>query len=55
MFPHRKIKKLNSTSPGEKTHKQSDHILIESRWHSNTLDLSGNLNVIRSLSGDYES
>jgi hypothetical protein len=29
MFPHRNIHKYNSTSPDGKTHKQTDHILVE--------------------------
>jgi hypothetical protein len=34
MLEHRNIFKYTSTSPDEKTHNQTDHVLIERRWHS---------------------
>jgi hypothetical protein len=39
MFPHRKIHKFTWTSPDGKKHNQTDHILIERRWHSSILDV----------------
>jgi hypothetical protein len=39
MFPHRHIHKYTCTSPYGKTHNQIGHILIESRRHSNVLDV----------------
>jgi hypothetical protein len=39
MFPHRNVRKYNWTSPDEKTHNQTDHILIDRRWNSNILDV----------------
>ena len=34
MFPQRDIHKYTWTSPDRKTHNQTDHILIDRRWHS---------------------
>jgi len=34
MFPHRNIHKFTWTCPDGKTHNQSDHMLIDRRWHS---------------------
>jgi hypothetical protein len=39
MFQHRNIRTLTLTSPDGKTHKQTDHILIDRRWHSCVLDV----------------
>ena len=39
MFPHRNLHKYTWTSPGGKTHNQTDNILIERRWHSSILDV----------------
>ena len=39
MFRHRNVHKYNWTSPDEKTHNQTDHILINRRWNSNILDV----------------
>jgi len=39
MYPHRNIHKYIWTSPDGKTHNQIDHILIDRRWHSSTLDV----------------
>jgi hypothetical protein len=37
MFPHINIFKYNFTYPYKKTHKQIDHILIDSIWHYSIL------------------
>jgi hypothetical protein len=37
MFPLQNIHKYTWTSPDGKTHYQIDHILIDTRWHSNIL------------------
>jgi hypothetical protein len=39
MFPCQNIHKYTWTSPDGKTHNQIDHILINRRWHSSTLDV----------------
>jgi hypothetical protein len=39
MFPHRKIHKHTWTSPEGNTNNQTDHVLIDTRWHSNALDV----------------
>jgi hypothetical protein len=39
MFPHRKIRKYTWTSPEGNTHSQIDHVLIDRRRHSSTLDV----------------
>ena len=39
MFPHRDIHKYTRTSADGKIHNQSDHILINGRWHSIILDV----------------
>jgi hypothetical protein len=39
MFPYRNIHKYTWTFPDGKTHNQTDHILIDRRWHSNILDV----------------
>jgi hypothetical protein len=39
MLPHRNIHKYTWTSPDGKTHNQTDHILIDRRWHSRILDV----------------
>ena len=46
IFPHRNIHKYTSTSADGQAHKQIDQILIERRWHSSILDVSGELTVI---------
>jgi hypothetical protein len=39
LFTHGKIHKCTWTSPDGKTHNQTDHILIDKRWHSNIADV----------------
>jgi hypothetical protein len=39
MFPHRNSLKFTWTSPDEKTHDQTDNILIERRLHSSIPDV----------------
>jgi len=39
MFPRQNIHRYAWTSPDGKTHNQIDHILIDRRWHSNTIDV----------------
>jgi len=39
MFPYRNIHKYTWTSPDCKTHNQTDHVLIDRRWHSSVLDV----------------
>jgi hypothetical protein len=39
MFPYRNIHKYTWTYPNGKTNNQSDHILIDRRWHSSILDV----------------
>jgi hypothetical protein len=39
VFPHRKIHKYTWTSPEGNTHNQIDHVLIDRRRHSSTLDV----------------
>ena len=39
MFPHRNIHKHIWTTSDWKNHNQTDHILIERRWHSSILDV----------------
>jgi len=39
MFTHRNIHKYTWTSPDGKTHNQTDHVLIDRRWHSSVLDV----------------
>jgi hypothetical protein len=39
MFPHLKIHKYTWTSPEGNTHNQPDHVLIDRRQHSSTLDV----------------
>jgi hypothetical protein len=39
MFPHQNSHKYTWTSPDGKTHNQTDHVLIDRRWHSSILDV----------------
>jgi hypothetical protein len=39
MFHHCNIHKYSSTFPEGKPHNQTDHILIDRRWHSSMLDI----------------
>jgi hypothetical protein len=39
MFLHRNIHKYTLTYPDGKTHNQTDHILLDRRWHSSILDV----------------
>jgi len=39
MFPHRNIHKYTWTSSDCNTNNQTDHILIDRRWHSSALDV----------------
>jgi len=39
MFHHRNFHKYNWTSSDGKTYNQTDHILIDRRWHSSILDV----------------
>jgi hypothetical protein len=39
MCPRQNIYKYTWTSPDGKTHNHTDHILIDRRWHSNTLNV----------------
>ena len=39
MFLHWNIRKYTWTSPAGKIHNQTDHILIDSRWYSSTLEV----------------
>jgi hypothetical protein len=39
MFPHRSIHKYTWTSPGVKTPKEFDHVLLDRRRHASTLDV----------------
>jgi len=44
MFPHQSLPKYTWNSSHENTHNQTDHILLDRRRHSKTLD-------VRSLNG----
>jgi len=48
IFPPLNLHKCNWNPPNGKNHNQTDHILIDRRWHSSILyyDLSGDLTVI---------
>ena len=46
IFPHQNIHKYTWTSTDGKTHNQIDHILIDRRWQSSKLEVSGALTVI---------
>jgi len=46
MFLHRDIHKYAWNSPDGKTHNQIDHILIDRRWKSSIVEVSGKLTVI---------
>jgi len=48
MFPHQNSHKYSWTSPDGKTHNQIDHILMDRRCHSSTLNVQS---VRGSLSG----
>jgi len=50
MFYHRNIHKYTWTSPGGKIHKQTDHILIDRRWHSSII----NVRFFRGADSDTE-
>jgi hypothetical protein len=39
MLPHRNIHKYTWTSPDGKTHNQTEHILINRRWHSSVIEV----------------
>jgi endonuclease/exonuclease/phosphatase family metal-dependent hydrolase len=39
MFPHHNTHKFTWKSPDRKTHNQTDHILVDRRWHSSILDV----------------
>jgi hypothetical protein len=39
MFPHRNIHKYSWNSLDGRIHNQTDHILIDRRWHPNVLDV----------------
>jgi hypothetical protein len=39
MFPHCDLHKFTWTSPDGRTHNQTDHILIDRRWHLSILDV----------------
>ena len=39
MFPHQNIHKYTWPFPDGKTHNQTDHVLIDRRWHSSVLDV----------------
>jgi hypothetical protein len=39
MFPHCNINKYTWTSPEGKTHNQTDHVLIDTKWLSSIIDV----------------